>query len=94
MKRLQLTQIAQEFSDVFSDIPGKTDAIKHKIKLTSDIAIRKKPFPIPANLKKDFEEEVQKMLDMDIIEPSESLYCSPVVLVKKTDNTWETLYRF
>ena len=72
----------------FSDIPGKTHAIQHKINLTSDAVIRKKPFPVPASMKKAFENEVEKMLDMGIIEPSDSPYCSPVVLVNKSNNVY------
>ena len=90
----QLAGIVDEFSDVFSDTPGKTSTIKHKVKLTSDIPIRKKPFPIPTNLKEVFESEVKNMLDMGIIEPSDSPYCSPVVLVKKTDNSWRLCIDF
>ena len=85
-KRQQLEDIVRDYSDVFSDIPGKTHAIQHKINLTSDAVIRKKPFPVPASMKKAVENEVEKMLDMGIIEPSDSPYCSPVVLVNKSNN--------
>ncbi|XP_047484926.1 uncharacterized protein LOC125036379 [Penaeus chinensis] len=38
-------------------------------------------------LLKSFDEEVQRMLRLDVVEPSTSPYCSPVVLVKKANNT-------
>ena len=32
-------------------------------------------------------DEVRDMINLDIVEPSESPYCSPVLIVKKRDNT-------
>ena len=32
-------------------------------------------------------DEVRDMINLDIVEPSESPYCSPVLIVKKKDNT-------
>lgn len=50
--------------------------------------VHRKPYPVPQNLRKSFDDEVDRMLDLSVIEPSTSPYCSPVVLVKKFDNSW------
>ena len=42
---------------------------------------------MPYSKRKEVEKEVQKMLEMGIIEPSNSPYNSPIVIVKKKDNT-------
>ena len=34
-------------TDVFTDMPGETDVIQHKVKLTDDTPIRCKPYPLP-----------------------------------------------
>jgi len=77
-----------DFSDVFSDVPGHTKSIEHVIKLESNVPVSKKPFPIPHHLVLVFDKEVDRMLKLGIIEPSNSPYCSPVVLVRKSDQTW------
>ncbi|XP_069985589.1 uncharacterized protein [Penaeus vannamei] len=77
-----------DFSDVFSDVPGYTKSIEHVIKLESNVPVSKKPFPIPHHLVLVFDKEVDRMLKLGIIEPSNSPYCSPVVLVRKSDQTW------
>ena len=50
--------------------------------------VRTKPYPLPLHLRDAFDEEVQKLLDLSIIEPSDSDYVSPCVMVKKPDNTY------
>lgn len=47
----------------------------------------RQPYPVPHSMLKHFEEEIDRMLNLDIIEPSDSPYCSPAVLAKKMDNT-------
>ncbi|XP_047479903.1 uncharacterized protein K02A2.6-like [Penaeus chinensis] len=75
---------------VFTDKPGHTKSIEHVINLETTNPVCKKPYPIPYNLIDVFNKEVDKMLELGIIEPSVSPYCSPVVLVRKRDQT----YRF
>jgi len=89
-KKKEVSKIIQSFSAVISDKPGKTSLIEHKIVLNTDKTITSKPYPLPFQSRKIVEKEVKDMLDMGIIEPSTSPYCSPIVLVKKTDGT----YRF
>lgn len=76
-----------EFSDVFSDIPERTKAIEHKIILTSETQIRVKPYPIPLHFRQQVDDEIKELLNLGIIQESESEYCSPLVLVRKRDQS-------
>lgn len=89
-----LKVILKEFSDVLTDKPGLTDSIEHVIHMNTDKPVRQKPYPIPNSLVKEFNKEVDKMFEMNIIEPSTSPYCSPVVMVKKSDGTWRVCIDF
>ncbi|XP_063595779.1 uncharacterized protein LOC134772669 [Penaeus indicus] len=84
----EIKQLVAEFSDVFSDKPGVTSTVIHDIELSTVAPIHTKPYPIPHHLRKAFDEEVDRMLALGVVEHSTSLYCSPVVLVKKADNSW------
>ena len=89
----EIHALLERFPDVFTDIPGTTDIVEHDILLTTDKPIRSKPYPVPFSLKNDIKKEINKinnMLELGIIEPSNSPYSSPVVLVKKQDGS----YRF
>lgn len=80
-------ELIAEFADILTDKPGSTDLYQHKIELTTDVPIRQKPYPLPYATRQVVEEEVSKMLEAGIIEESDSPYNSPIVLVKKKDNT-------
>ena len=80
--------LVSERADFFSDKPGYTTSIEHVINLDSTTPVSKKPYPIPHHLIDVFNKEVDNMVDLGIIEPSTSPYCSPVVLVKKPDDKW------
>ncbi|XP_063615688.1 uncharacterized protein LOC134788803 [Penaeus indicus] len=84
----ELRNLLDKYPDVFSDNPGLTSSVTHDIKLTTTEPVHRKPYAIPHHLIKPFEAEVQRMKELGVIEPSDSPYCSPVVLVKKSNNTW------
>lgn len=79
--------LCDSFSDVFTDIPGMTNLVEHKIVVTSSEPVRVKPYPIPFSTEKTITEEVQKMLQLNVIEPSSSPYSAPVVIARKKDGT-------
>ncbi|XP_067676459.1 uncharacterized protein [Haliotis asinina] len=89
-QKQDVRELAAEYQDVLTDLPGRTDSIEYKIKLTSTEPIRSKPYPLPHHMREVVAREVESMLSMDVIEPSESPYAAPVVLIKKSDES----YRF
>ena len=82
--RTRLLNLIGNYSDVFTPIPGCTSAVVHDICLTTTEPFRAKVYPIPINLQPHFEEEVDKLLALGIIRPSNSPFRSPTVMVKKS----------
>ena len=87
-ERQEVRNLVNEFPDVFTDKPGLTDLLEHEIKTTTDTPIRLKLYPLPFAMTDVVSNEIEKMLEMQVIEPSESAYSSPIVLVKKKDQTF------
>ena len=83
----QVKQLVANFASTFTGIPGCTTLLEHDIKLTTDTPVRVKQYPLPFNMMEAAKDEVRDMINLDIVEPSESPYCSPVLIVKKKDNT-------
>ncbi|XP_064087495.1 uncharacterized protein LOC135202170 [Macrobrachium nipponense] len=79
--------LLKSFTGVMSDTPSRTKTISHNVKLQSDEPIRAKNYPIPLSLLDEFNKEVDRMIDIDIIQPSTSDYCSPVVIVRKPNGS-------
>ena len=89
-QRVKVKQLLHKNRDVFAtkEVPfGQTDLVKHKIITETDSPIKQPVRRPPFHLRAEAQREVQKMLDHDIIEPSESPWASPVVLVRKKDGT-------
>jgi len=86
-QKRELLALLQEFQNIFSDLPGITDTAEHRIQLTDNNPIRCKPYPIPYALRDVVKSEIDEMCRLGIIEPSESPYSSPLLMVKKKDGT-------
>ena len=86
-KRQELEALICEYKHIFTDKPGTTDLVQHEVTLTSNEPVRTKPYPIPFAMRDSVKKEVQTMLDLSVIEPSNSPYCSPMVIVKKRDGS-------
>ena len=89
MQQRQLAGVLLRYSDLFpvpgSTLTGHTDAVEHKIDMGDGSPIRCTPRRMsPPKMKKE-EECVAEMLTGGQIEPSDSPWSSPVVLVRKKD---------
>lgn len=62
---------------MFTGLPGKTSLGEHDIILTDNQPIRKRPYPAPHTLRKEIQKEIDKMIEMDVVEQSDSPYASP-----------------
>ena len=71
------------------EAPGSTDLAQHHIKLTSDDPVRSKPYPVPYSTRESLKKniDIADMMKMGVIRECDSPYASPVVVVKKKDNT-------
>ena len=79
--------LVEQYPDVLTSLPGRTDIIRHNIKLLTTEPVRSKGYPIPYKTREVMETEVQEMLELGVIEPPVSPYSSPVVLVPKKDGS-------
>ena len=86
-QRRVLKDLVRRYPDVFTDMPGETDVIQHQIRLTDDMPIRCKPYPLPYAMREELRNEVDTMLEMGVVRPSTSPYASPIVMVKKKDGS-------
>ena len=68
-ERKELQSLLAEFSDVFTDLPLRTGAMESKINLTTEDAIKSKPYPIPFASRDILRKDVNNMLSLGIIEP-------------------------
>lgn len=86
----QVRQFLSSWTHLFSEGPtdiGKTDLLKHQIKLTDDTPFKEPYRRIPPGMYDEVRQHVKEMLDVGAIQPSKSPYSSNIVLVRKKDGT-------
>ena len=79
----RVKELIGDFRDIFSkgeDDVGCTDLAEQTITLDTDLPIRDRYYNIPLALRPHAEEEIQRLLDLNIIQPSSSSYHSPSIV--------------
>lgn len=87
-----ITDLLVQYSTVFStgdtDL-GVTDLVTHEIPtLPNTQPIKQAPRRLGMEKDAEVDRQVKELLDKGLIEPADSAWSSPVVLVKKKDNSW------
>ncbi|KAL8619623.1 hypothetical protein ACOMHN_019678 [Nucella lapillus] len=82
-KKEEARRLLRQFSESLTDKPGKTTLETYTVELTTKQPVHVKAYPIPYATRQVVEEEVEKMLELGVIEPSRSPYSAPVVIVRK-----------
>ncbi|UYV73857.1 hypothetical protein LAZ67_11001152 [Cordylochernes scorpioides] len=67
---------------------SRTHLVKHQIKTTSDIPIRKNPYRVSLKERNIISDQINSMLKNGIISHSSSPWASPIILVKKKNGTF------
>jgi predicted aspartyl protease len=82
--------LLEEYQDIFStgdlDI-GRTDLVEHGINTGHGTPIKQRSRRVAPSQQKEIDKQVEKMLEQGVIEPTDSPWASPVVLVSKKDGT-------
>ena len=84
--RALLCKHCRLFAESDDDL-GRTHLVQHDIQTGEAAPIRQPPRRAPEAQREIMEEEVAKMLRQGVVEPGQSPWASPVVLVKKKDGS-------
>ena len=86
MARDMITKHRQVFA-MPNEPLGCTDVLNHAINTEGAVPIQQRPRKFPQPQRHEIRKQVQEMLAQNVIEPSQSPWSSPVVLVAKPDGT-------
>ena len=89
-RRQKLQEMIERNADLFAkndcDL-GLTDLVKAKIETGDHPPIKRAPYRLPFSQREMVQEHIENMLKAGIIEPSQSPWASPIVIVDKKDGT-------
>jgi transposase InsO family protein len=87
-QREQLKELINENKTLFPDVPTRTNKIFHDVDIGDAIPIKQYPYRMNPVKKEYLQKEIEYLLENDFIEPSNSSWSSPCVLVPKPDKTF------
>ena len=82
-----MLSILEKYQDVLTERLGRTGEQEFSLKLLDDKPVSCRPCSLPFAKREAIRAEVQAMLELGVIEPAESAYSAPVVLVTKKDGS-------
>ncbi|GBO10047.1 Retrovirus-related Pol polyprotein from transposon gypsy, partial [Araneus ventricosus] len=82
LQREELEELSCRYSNTFSNNPGCTDLAEHDIELESDRPIVAKPYRMSPRQIDILRTEVNRMIELKIVESGESDFTSPLILVE------------
>ena len=86
----QLENLLRRYRDAFAcegDPLGHTDVAYHSVDTGNTKPVKVPVRRVPIGLKEEVTKQLDNMIEQGVIEPSNSLWSSPIVLVKKKDGT-------
>ena len=82
-ERKELSEVINQYREVFTDVPNKTNLIEHDVDVGDSAPIKQHPYRVSPRKKQLLDKEFQYVLKNDIIEESQSNWSSPCILVPK-----------
>jgi hypothetical protein len=96
-QKLAVLKVLQQNDPVFAQGPtdlGLCTVGEHVIDVGDATPINTPPHAMPHHLRPVLREELNELLDLGIIEPSNSEWAAPIVYVKKKDGSWRLCVDF
>ena len=84
----ELKSLLLKYKHLFAEVPSQTKKIYHDVDVGKASSVRQHPYRLNPEKSEFLRKEVQYLLEHDFIEPSDSDWCSPVVLVKKANGSY------
>jgi hypothetical protein len=83
-RKMELLHVLNEFSDCFSETPGFCPYVEHKIVVSPEFKPKRlREYRIPEILKPEIQRQIDELVKMNFIRPSNSPMASPIVAVLK-----------
>lgn len=88
-EKAEILKLVEEFSDVFSTPDKPLQRSKQcQVRIhTTGPPLQSRPYPLAIQQRAKLREELDRMLKLDVIQPSSSAWSSPIVMVPKPDGT-------
>lgn len=85
---IKLRDILEKYENVFSDQPGRVKNFLFSLRVSPSIQnFKMRHYPVPLHFKEQVGREIERMLQLGIIEKGPSPFINPLRIVKKSDGS-------
>lgn len=86
-QRIQLNHLIDEHFNTEPGTLGRTDRVRHIIDTGDATPIKQRYYPVSPAKQKLINEELDRMIQLGVVEPSQSPWSSPIMLLDKPDGS-------
>ena len=83
-----IRELMREYAHLFPDVPPRTTLIEHDVDVSDAQPVKQHPYRLNPSKQEYLSKEIQYLLENDLIEPSQSSWSSPCILVPKLDGSY------
>ena len=87
-ERNDVAELVQEFAHLFPDTPKRPKLVMHDVDVGNACPYKQHPYQVNPQKLLHLQEEIEYMLENKLIEPSNSEWNSPCILVPKPDGSF------
>ena len=87
-EREEMIKVITEFTEIFSNVPGRAKGVPHNVDVGNAEPIKQNPYHVNPRKLEFLRKEVDYMLEQGITESSQSNWSSPCLLVPKNDGSY------
>lgn len=91
-QKAKLNQVVEKFNSLSSKNPGSTDLVTHYIDTGESRPFKQRQYSFSPAIQQHLNKEVDQMLAEGIIEKSNSPWSSPILMVRKKDETYRLCF--
>ena len=84
----EIQELVLKYRYLFSDVPGRTNAVFHDIELLCDTPSKQHAYRVSPQKQEVMKKEIKYMLEKNIIEKGSSAWSSTCILVPKPDKSF------
>lgn len=82
-QKKELADLLESYQHIFTDKPGRCNKYQHKLEVNNPESFKCQNYPVPLVHQEKVMEEINRMLNEDLIERSNSPYINPIIPVIK-----------
>ena len=87
-ERNDVAELVQEFAHLFPDTPKRTKLVMHDVDVGNASPCKQHPYQVNPQKLLHLQKEIEYVLENELIEPSNSEWISPCILVPKPDGSF------